>query len=83
MQASSKACLGQVGCLACPGVRIDAQGYTELLHHERVEYAWMINVESQDILGSVEIHQVSNSVWCHVIDIHLMATSTSFAGARN
>ena len=59
VQTSPKDCLGQVGCLSCPGVRINAQGYTEPLHHERVEYAWMIKIISQEVVGSVAVHQVS------------------------
>ena len=62
MQTSSRACLGQVGCLLCPRVQINAQGYTEPLHHERVEYAWMISVVSQEVSGSVGVHQVSTSI---------------------
>lgn len=61
IQISPKDCLGQVGCLSCPGVRINAQGYTEPLHQERVEYAWMIRFMSQEVLGSVAVHQVSTN----------------------
>jgi hypothetical protein len=50
--------LGQVGSVCFPGIELQAQGYTEPLHHERVEYAWMIAVSAQDISGAIGIHQV-------------------------
>lgn len=59
MQTCSEECLGEVGCIVCPQVQITAQGYTEPLHHERVEYAWMINVAAHNVIGSVAVHQVS------------------------
>ena len=61
MQLRADSDLGQVGSVCFPGIELQAQGYTEPLHHERVEYAWMIAVSAQDISGAIGIHQVSDS----------------------
>ena len=67
LQIHADSGLGQIGTIYCPKLDLNAQGYAESLFHERVEYAWMIDMAVSPVAGSLGIQHVSYSLYFKII----------------
>ena len=49
----------EMGNVACTGLDLNCHGFTEFMCEERVEYAWLMQLQVGRIMGGVSSEQVS------------------------